>query len=203
MRRIAHVIGIMGIAAGLVLVPVLPAMAHNYVVSSTPAEDETLAQVPEFFVITTNENMLDLGGAGGGFAIQVTDENGFFYGDGCVTTVGPSMSMPGALGAAGEYTMTYQFVSADGHTLSDSHAFTFAPTGENIAQPGADNPPVCGVEAAPDGTDTTATATTDAAGDESSAAVGVAAAVAGGLALLGVIVAMLVRRGRHRPEAGN
>jgi methionine-rich copper-binding protein CopC len=215
MMAIVGIVGTVGIAAGLALLPAAPALAHNYVISSTPADGETLTAVPESFVITTNENMLDLSGEGAGFAIQVTDASGLFYGDGCVTVGGSSMSMPAALGDAGAYTMTYQFVSADGHTLSASHAFAFAPANDVAVQVGGvASPPVCGEtvaepSAAPSAdpstepiapiseqpaTDTSAAAET---GDESTAVLGVVAAIGVGLAIIGALVAIGVWRSRR------
>jgi methionine-rich copper-binding protein CopC len=212
---IVAIVGVAGIGAGLALMPAAPAQAHNYVVSTTPAEGETLTSVPESFVITTNENMLDLSGESAGFAIQITDARGLFYGDGCITVGGTSMSMPAALGDAGPYTMTYQFVSADGHSLSSSHAFAFAPTdGSTVQAGGLASPPVCGetvVEpntepsadpstepVAPIGeqpaTDTSAAAET---GGESTAVLGVVAAIGAGLAIIGALVAIGVWRSRR------
>ncbi|MER3394236.1 MAG: copper resistance protein CopC, partial [Microcella pacifica] len=126
----------------------LPASAHNAVVSTTPEEGETLTEVPEFFVVTTNEAMLDVGGEGAGFAIQVTDGSGLFYGDGCVDVGGPSMSTPAALGEAGDYTMAFQYVSADGHTLSDTLEFRYEPAAGAEASAGSPVPPTCGEEPA-------------------------------------------------------
>ena len=222
MRRTALVVSIVGITAGFVLAPALPAFAHNYVVSSTPAEGETLSAVPEFFTITTNESMLDLSGAGAGFAIQVTDDSGLFYGDGCVTVQGTTISMPGALGAAGAYTMTYQYVSADGHTLSDALAFSFAPADGALVQEGRATAPVCGevVEepsappsappsAAPSESATAQpevdeTAATDA-GDESSTVLAIAAGIGAAVLVVGGLLGLGVWRGRREPggSAGN
>jgi len=198
MRRTFQIAGIVVIATALALVPAVPALAHNYVVSSTPTEGETVSAVPEFFIVTTNENMLDLSGAGAGFAVQITDDDGLFYGDGCVTTGGPSMSMLGALGAPGGYTMTYQYISSDGHTLSDSLAFRYEPANAANVAVGLDTPPVCG-QAAPPATEAeaeteTETETTEPAGSANAErpgsalgimiAIAVAVVVAPGLAAL-------------------
>jgi len=107
------------------------------------------------------------------------------------------MSMIGVLGAAGDYTMTYQYVSADGHTLSDSLAFNYAPTGDSVAQAGAgagagaDIAPVCG-EVSP-----TEVNESTAAENESSTVLSVVVAIVAGLAVVGAIVAILRRRRRH------
>lgn len=128
-------------------VPVLgtaaPAQAHNYLVSSTPKAGETLTALPKDFVITTNGILLNIDGNGAGFGLQVTDAAGKYYGDGCVTVEGPSMSTTAALGAAGAYTVTWQAVSTDGHTVSDSYGFTWQPPTDFTPSVGSTKVPDC------------------------------------------------------------
>jgi len=122
----------------------LPAAAHNFIVSSTPAENETLTTLPEQWQITTNDDLLLLNGVDAGFAIIVSDSQGAYYGDGCLDVQGASLSMPAALGTDGPYTLTYQFISADGHTLSGVLPFQWqAPDGFE-PHIGIAEPPVCG-----------------------------------------------------------
>ena len=144
-------------AAALALVGALaiatPAMAHNYYASSTPGINETLTKLPDQFVVTTNDNLLDLDGEVGGFFLKVTGPDGLYYGDGCVSVQGPSASMPAALGPAGAYTLDWQVVSADGHTVSDTIPFQWQPaTGQESTTQGSTTVPNCGgpVMTAPD-----------------------------------------------------
>ncbi len=135
-----------GLAGAVVLSLAIaaPAAGHNFIVSSTPTEGEVLTSLPEQWQITTNETLLDLGGQGAGFALLVSDDAGGFYGDGCVVVEGESLSMPAALGTDGAYTLTYQFISADGHTLSGELPFSWqAPAGFE-PHVGLAEPPVCG-----------------------------------------------------------
>lgn len=127
------------LALGLlaVLVTAAPAQAHNYLVASTPEAGETLTALPEHFSVTTNENLLDLGGNGSGFGIEVIDADGLYYGDGCVTVEGPTLSTVAAIGEPGTYRLVYQVVSADGHTVSDEFTFEWAPTGDYEASAGS------------------------------------------------------------------
>jgi copper resistance protein C len=127
MRRGAAAVAIAVLA---VLGTAAPASAHNYIVASTPADGEVLTTMPESFSVTTNEALLDLGGSGSGFGIEVRDAEGLYYGDGCVSVEGATMTADAALGEAGDYTFVYQFVSADGHTLSGSFEFEWAPEGD-------------------------------------------------------------------------
>lgn len=131
------IVAVLGIAA--------PAQAHNYYVDSTPSIDATLTTMPEEFVITTNDNLLDLGAGNGGFLLEIVGPDGLFYGDGCVTVAGPSVSTAAAIGPAGAYELNWQAVSADGHTVSGAVPFTWAPAaGDASATAGAKTPPTCG-----------------------------------------------------------
>lgn len=136
---------LVGLALCLALVSVpLGAQAHNYLVSSNPEADSTIDVVPEAFSVTTNEALLDLSGDGNGFAIQVIDSAGEYYGDGCPVVSGGTLSMGATLGEAGPYRFLWQVVSADGHTVSGEFAFTWAPAADAVISPGSPTPPVCG-----------------------------------------------------------
>ena len=148
----------LAIAAVAVLATATPAWAHNYVVSTTPAEGEVLTVLPESFSVTTNEALLDLSGSGSGFGMEIIDADGLYYGDGCVTVEGASLYADPVIGAAGTYTLVYQVVSADGHTVSDEFTFDWAPEAGFAASAGSATPGDCnglysrgdGAEAKPD-----------------------------------------------------
>lgn len=150
--RLRHVIAAAAAGAVLALAAAAPAGAHNYLVSSTPAAGETLTAQPGTVSVTTNDNLLDLGGDGVAAAIQVTGpaDAPRYYGDGCASVLGPTASMPAQLGAAGEYTVTWQVVSTDGHPVSDQYTFDWQPAaGVELAE-GSATPPDCnGTIAAP------------------------------------------------------
>lgn len=213
----------MGPALGLAA----PAQAHNYLVSSMPAADSTLTELPDEFDITTNDDLLMVGEESLGFALQVRDAAGLYYGDGCVTIDGPTMSATPPLGEPGRYTVLWQVVSADGHTVSDEFVFEWAPSGAYLA-PGAEAatgmpaPPECGAaDASGSGTEPTEesgdVAADSGAGDSSAGApapeppTSDAAPAAStdalwiggaGLALVtAVVVVLLVTRRARRQEA--
>ena len=213
-------LGIAGAAAvALAIGLAAPAAAHNFIVSSTPAEGEALTTLPEQWDITTNETLLDLGGQGAGFAMIVTDEQGRYYGDGCVVVQDTAILMPAALGSDGAYTLTYQFVSADGHTLSGELPFTWQPPAEFEPHVGLDEAPVCGESASAPAPEPTATAEPEPEAtevplvdaepvepaDEAFPVVGLIGIGLGALALIAAIVAIvLASRARaaraDRPE---
>lgn len=122
------------------------AIGHNVVLGTIPATGSTVTDSPVDIRITTNDQLLDLTGTGSGFAMVVKDAEGLHYGDGCVTIGDTDMSTSADLGQAGDYTVTFQFVSADGHSLSDSFSFIFSPNESHSPARGFPDPPVCGVE---------------------------------------------------------
>ncbi|MEO6942422.1 MAG: copper resistance CopC family protein [Terrimesophilobacter sp.] len=162
-------LGVLLSAAGIIAMatvasPAAPAVAHNYYLSSTPGINEVLTKLPDAFTVTTNDNLLDLNGTGGGFYIEVIGPDGLYYGDGCVTVNGPSVSMPAALGPAGDYTLMWQVVSTDGHTVSDKFRFTWKPApNAETSTVGSTTVPNCGGKAigttqeAPSATDNSST----------------------------------------------
>ncbi|MDT5009022.1 MAG: copper resistance protein, partial [Mycobacterium sp.] len=86
---------------------------------------------------------LNIDGNGSGFALQVTDSAGRYYGDGCIRISGPSMTTGAALGAAGTYTVTWQVVSTDSHIVSDTYKFIWKPPPGFTASAGSSRVPDC------------------------------------------------------------
>jgi methionine-rich copper-binding protein CopC len=150
-RRLTTVALAATVAVGGLLAFAAPASAHDFIVGSTPAEGETLTALPETFSVTANEPIVDFVGDGTGFGIQVTDAAGRFYGDGCISLVDSTMSMPATLGGAGDYTMVWQLISSDSHPVSGTVSFTWAPPAGAVPSDGAAKAPVCGeTEAVPE-----------------------------------------------------
>jgi copper resistance protein C len=123
--------------------------AHNQVTTTSPEQDEVVVESPLVITIQTSDMLLDLGGEGRGFAIAVTDDEGLYYGDGCVSVVDSTMETTLELGAKGTYTITYQYVSADGHSLSDRYSFIFEPAASHTPAAGVAEAPVCGADSPP------------------------------------------------------
>jgi methionine-rich copper-binding protein CopC len=180
-----------------------PAFAHNYLVSSTPSAGQTLTKLPSRFIITTNEGLLDLSGHAAGFAFDIEDASGKFYGNGCVTVTGPSMSIAPTIGAAGKYRVLWQIVSADGHVVSNEYSFTWKPSASFTPATGASHPQDCGGKsggtAPPDpnlGQDAYAAP---------SANIGLVIGIGGGIVALGIaltIVLLVVGR-KKKPAAAD
>jgi methionine-rich copper-binding protein CopC len=183
--RAAVVTGLLVAAA--VLGVAGPASAHNQVVSTTPAANATLTTLPAEFSITTNLPLLDVNGDGTGFAFEVRSAAGRYYGDGCLSITDATMSEKAALGPAGDYTVVWQLVSQDGHTVSGSYSFTWKPSGAFTPSPSHARPQNCG--RAPGTASTAAPADPDA---ERSQTVPLADVLWIGGALLAVALAVVI-----------
>ena len=132
------------LAATLSLGSAQSALAHNIVEDQDPSADSLVTTSPVTVAVSTNGNFLDTGDATRGFAIVARDAAGLYYGDGCVNINERTMSATVELGEGGVYTVLYQFVSADGHTLQDSYSFVFEPSPEHVPAAGLSKAPVCG-----------------------------------------------------------
>lgn len=192
----------LGTTAALATLAVLglatPASAHDVLIASNPAADSSIGVLPDAFTITMNEPLLDLSGDASGFAIQVIDEEGAFYGDGCLAIDEATLAMGATLGDPGQYTFRWQAVSQDGHPVSGEFAFTW--TGDGTTA-GSAEPPVCGVtgvEPEPVVTETPAPAPTSA--PESTTQDDPIRWVVGGvaaLAIIGALVTVILRLRRR------
>jgi methionine-rich copper-binding protein CopC len=200
-------VALVGLAQGSGPDGALSASAHNYLVSSSPAAGSTVDAPPSEVTLTFNDVILDLGAAGGAGAggaagagaapaaggssvVQVTgpDGQGTHYETGCATDAGRSVSVPVALGGSGEYRVTWRVVSADGHPVSDSIAFTYQAPAGAAASAGTPDGPACAA-AAPGGAASSGGGTGSADPGSSAADPGTAAGQEQGVApYLGVIV---------------
>ncbi|WP_193509757.1 copper resistance CopC family protein [Cryobacterium sp. BB736] len=183
-----------------------PASAHNAVISTTPSDDQVLTELPARFEIRTSDDLLPAGAA----IMQVTDADGLFYGDGCVVVEGPSASSVPELGAPGDYTLDWQVVSADGHTISGTIPFSWAPAAPDAPiSEGRATAPVCGEEpaAAPEQTsDATDTPLPTDNGDDAETVAdsgppwGLLLGGVLGLGAIGALIAVLVHRAKSAPK---
>ena len=215
-RLLAATAGLVA-AVALALAPVAAANAHDYVVGSDPAADSTVTTPPASVTVTFNDRVLDLSGTGSTNLLTVTgpDSATRHFETGCATVADTKLTAPVALGAAGTYTVTYQIVSADGHTVSSSYAFTYQPPAGATAAAGSEATP-CGAAAAPGDTATPAPTGSGAAastpgstastpqptqasnGTDLGLVIGIAIAIVV-LAVIGVVIVILTAR--RKPPA--
>lgn len=131
-------------SAVLIAVPALPAWAHNYLVATTPAEGAVVTEQPGTISLETNDDLLDVGD---GSAIRVQGPDGRYYGDGCTVVTGATAETRAELGSPGEYTVTWQVVSTDGHPISGTWTFDWQPAEGVVLAEGSTDPGVCGGDA--------------------------------------------------------
>ncbi|WGD37835.1 copper resistance CopC family protein [Lysinibacter sp. HNR] len=142
-RRIAvgslfvGLVAVTGFTLGLTSV----ANAHNYVVSTTPAEGSTITEQPDEIRVRTNDRILEAGAA-----LVVQGPDGNYYNDGCAAVDGVSITGTASLGVPGTYTVIWALTSADGHPLSEEFTFDWAPADGVVQATGVPTLPVCGVE---------------------------------------------------------
>jgi methionine-rich copper-binding protein CopC len=135
-RTVAGAVSAIALAVLAVAGPAAPAFAHNTVIAEGPAAESTVAEQPGEVWIETNDVLLDIEG---GTALDVVGPDGRHYATACPTVDGAIASASAELGPAGEYTVSYRIVSADGHPITGEHTFEWAPAdGEPTAQGAAD-----------------------------------------------------------------
>jgi methionine-rich copper-binding protein CopC len=125
-------------AAALGALGATPASAHDYLVASSPKANSTQTTPIDSVKLTFDDVVLDLTKSGPGALLQVTGPDGAsrHFETGCPTVSGRNVTVPVALGGPGKYQATWQIVSADGHVVSDSITFTYAPPSGTKAAPG-------------------------------------------------------------------
>lgn len=169
------------------------ASAHDSLVSATPTADETVSTASDV-VLTFSANLL---GADGGNEVIVVGPDARHYETDCTALAGPALTTPVELGPAGEYQVTWRAVSSDGHPVSGTYAFAYAPAPGATAAAGSEASPCASVASqqeaagAPD-------ASTPAA--PSGLVIGLSV---GGVAVIvvGVVVALLLRPRRTDESA--
>ena len=194
-RRAAGAVSAFALALLAVAGPAAPAFAHNTVIDEGPAAESTVTEAPGDVWIETNDVLLDIDGA---TALDVVGPDGRHYATACPSVDGPIASVAAELGPAGEYTVAYRVVSADGHPITGDHTFRWEPAdGEALAEGSADA--VC------------ATGSSDAAGPDDGVDEGTDAAASGAgadVAWIAVAAVVVIGAGiaafaltRRRPRA--
>jgi len=182
-------------AAALSLAPAMSASAHDFLIGSSPAADSVQSTPLHEVTLTFNDVVLNIGGSSS--IVEVTGASGAHFETGCATTLDRTVSVPVALGRSGTYTVTYQVVSDDGHTVSDKFSFDYEPpAGTNAATGSAASH--CGRAGAATSTAApTALAPTPAPAPSTSGDVGLVIGLAAGiigLAVAAVVVIMVTRK---------
>jgi methionine-rich copper-binding protein CopC len=99
------------------------ASAHDFLVSTNPADGSTVTEPLTTVALTFNEPPLTQSGTA--IAIEVHDPSGTNVASGSVSIVDSTLSIAVAPGAQGGYTVLWQTVSADGHPVSGQFGFDY------------------------------------------------------------------------------
>jgi methionine-rich copper-binding protein CopC len=103
-------LGLLGTAA--------PALAHDVLISSDPADGATLDTAPSTVTFTFDQPVQNFEPV-----LVIIGPNGNTFG-GLPTVAGSDISAPMTAGPAGQYRAAYRIVSADGHPVSGEITFT-------------------------------------------------------------------------------
>ena len=114
---------------GTVFAPAAPAVAHDMLEATEPANGSTVASVPPTIRLTFMHTPIALGSR-----ILIKDETGTNQSDGPVVVVDNHVSQAVKAGApAGRYTVAWRVVSPDSHPIEGTFSFT-AGVGDGTGQ---------------------------------------------------------------------
>jgi len=122
-----RVAAVLATAATLLALPLVPAQAHDTLVSSAPAAQERLATSPQQVTLTFSADVIEVGSA-----VLVTDaESGAAGPDHAVglTVDGRDVVVPLDALADGHYDVRWRVVSSDGHPISGVVPFSVGDAG--------------------------------------------------------------------------
>ncbi|WP_197522230.1 copper resistance CopC family protein [Occultella aeris] len=175
------------------------AQAHDVLLSSAPADGETLSAAPTEVRLAFNNDILDLNAA-----IVLTDAEGTVLTEEAPVVDGTEVALPLPDGVpAGVWTVTWRVVSSDGHPISGAYEFTVDAPVVTTVEPTDSTEPL-----EPTDSDTTATGTSESEPSDSASAVEtgddgsesgvgrIVAFVVVAIAVVGAVAAGIVRRSR-------
>jgi copper resistance protein C len=172
------------LAALALLLGAGPAFAHTRLLGSDPADGTSLDTTPQRVSLTFNESI-----SAEFTQLTVVGPDGGRYESGAVSADGGTVSIGvQPLGPTGRYEIGYRVVSADGHPVTGSVAFTLTTAGPGTAAaiapaqgPAAPPPPAAAPPAAP---------------QEASGGMPLWPWIVGAVVLVGAGVAVALRMGR-------
>lgn len=145
LARVAGGAAALGVAAVLILVPADAAQAHDYLVASTPAAGSTIHSPVSTVSLTFDDIVLDYSKGSTALLVTGPGRSSRHFETTCATIDNRTVSAGVALGRPGVYTVTWRVVSADGHPVTDSIRFTYAPSSSVRASAGTPSGPSCGL----------------------------------------------------------
>ncbi|KTS13843.1 MULTISPECIES: copper resistance CopC family protein [Microbacterium] len=171
------------VAVVVVLTSVVPASAHDQLLSSSPASGERLPSAPEEITLTFSADVLDVGAD-----IIVADAEGtdWAVGDPAIASATVAVGLTEGMPAAG-YEVRWRVVSSDGHPISGVIPFTVGDAAPLERAPASASAPAV---AAP------------VADDPGIPRIVVVAALGAGIALAALLLVSLLRRAARGRQPG-
>ena len=178
------------VAAGITLAGASPAFAHDELLASSPEPGQVFDTAPTEIVLDFSNDIIEVG-----TAIEVVDHHGEEVAIGEPVIAGPQVTATLPADLDGDYQVRWRAVSSDGHPIEGTIDFGVGADATGVWE-----------EQAPHDEATDGAAVDEHEGESSAESTGVdawviAGAVLGGLALIAVIVAVIVRARRKAPGA--
>ena len=195
-RRPLPVLLTLLLTAIAVLLPALPASAHDQLLSSDPAAGASLDALPAEVRLSFSAALLSDAGS---TVVQVTDEAGTLLSAGDPQVDQNVVTQPLSGDAAGTVTVEWRVVSSDGHPISET--FTFTVTGAAAPSPTASAPESAAPSPTPEPSETPLV-TAEVDDDAQSPLPWIIGGVVM-LGALGAVIALLGARARQGRTAGS
>jgi methionine-rich copper-binding protein CopC len=178
------------VAAGITLAGASPAFAHDELLGSSPEAGEIFDTAPTEIVLDFSNDIIEVG-----TAIEVVDHHGEEVAIGEPVIAGPQVTAALPADLEGDYQVRWRAVSSDGHPIEGTIDFGVGADATGVWE-----------EQAPHDEATDGAAVDEHEGEQSAEATGadpwvIAGAVLGGLALIAVVAAVIVRSRRKAPGA--
>lgn len=125
---VARLLALLVTTCTLALFSTAPALAHDSIISSDPADGAALTASPAQVALTFTDEIQAVGSQ-----VVVADAAGTQVAAGAPAVVGTGATLPLPALADGAYTVTWRVVSSDGHPIDGT--FTFS-----VADPAAETP---------------------------------------------------------------
>lgn len=120
-RTLPAVLATAFLAAAALLVPALPAAAHDELISTDPSAGAALEALPAQITLSFSADVLPDAGA---TVIEVTDASGASLTAGTPETAGAEVTQALAGPASGAVAVQWRVVSSDGHPIDGEFSFT-------------------------------------------------------------------------------
>ena len=210
-RNLGLVLALLAVAFGSIVATPTVALAHDEIVSTSPAADSTVAPGEIKVSVTFNEPVMNVGD-GQGLEIQVTAPDGTATLLPCPSADGDTLWSAFDAAATGTYVVDWRSVSSDGHANSNTFKFEVADGAAAAEAPDAPMPCAKTLGSGVDATQTPmpadATGETPAATDSSSGSkldpivgLGIGMGLLVVLSLIGALVAEAQKRRRASKAA--